>query len=394
MPPISSPAQWPYAARLAFVLISITILVYWMSVLAGIITPLLFSIIFAIALHPLAAYLERKKCSRLLATSITIVLFSVVSVGVIWLLAYQVTDFSAMLPQLVKKANQYFSNLQQWADARFHIPPNRQIKEVQKYAESLANSGGAVVGTALSSTTNILSNLVLMPLYMFFLLYYRTMFKQFFHEVFSQVRKVKVDAVVQKIYDVVHNYLSGLVIVTLIVGTLNSIGLLALGIPSAIFFGFLAAFLLIIPFIGIMIGSILPIIVALVTKDSSMYAVGVAGLFFFIQLLEGNFITPYIVGSKISVNPLAAMLGLLLGSALWGIAGMALALPITAILKVVFDAVEGLKPYGLLLGEPQVVQERSAKSRKVRELEKEVVDTITETTNEVKSFFRKKRTAS
>ena len=393
MPPIPSPAQWPYAARLAFVLISITILVYWMSVLAGIITPLLFSVIFAIALHPLAVYLERKKCSRLTASSITIIVFSVVAVGVMWLLAYQITDFSAMLPQLIKKVNQSFSNLQQWADARFHIPPNRQIKEVQKYADSLANSGGAVVGTALNSTTTMLSNLVLMPLYIFFLLYYRTMFKQFFYGVFSQVKKVKINTLVQKIYEVVHNYLSGLLIVTLIVGTLNSIGLLALGIPSAIFFGFLAALLLIIPYIGIMIGAILPIIVALVTKESSMYAVGVAGLFFFIQLLEGNFITPYIVGSKISVNPLAAILGLLLGGALWGIAGMALALPITAILKVVFDAVEGLKPYGLLLGEPQVVQERSAKSRKVRELEKEVVETITETTNEVKSFFRKKRTA-
>ena len=394
MPPIPSITQWPYAARLAFVLICITILVYWMSVLAGIITPLLFSIIFAMALHPFASYLERRKCSRLTAVSITIILFSVVSVGVMWLLAYQISDFSAMLPQLLKKVNQSFSNLQQWADSRFHIPPNRQIKEVQKYAQGLADSGGTMVGTAVSSTTTMLGNLVLMPLYMFFLLYYRSMFKQFFYEVFSQVKKVKINEVLQKIYGVVHSYLSGLLIVTLIVGTLNSIGLLALGIPSAIFFGFLAALLLIIPYIGIMIGAILPIIVALVTKDSSMYAVGVAGLFFFIQLLEGNFITPYIVGSKISVNPLAAVLGLLLGGALWGIAGMALALPITAILKVIFDAVEGLKPYGRLLGEPQVVEERTAKGRKVRLLEKEVVETITETTNDVKSFFTKKRSAT
>ena len=106
MPPVPSIAQWPYAARLAFVLICITILVYWMSVLAGIITPLLFSIIFAIALYPPAAYLERKKCSRLTAVSITIVLFSLISVGIIWLLAYQITDFSTMWPQLLKKVNQ------------------------------------------------------------------------------------------------------------------------------------------------------------------------------------------------------------------------------------------------------------------------------------------------
>jgi predicted PurR-regulated permease PerM len=254
----------------------------------------------------------------------------------------------------------------------------------------MANSGRALVGTALTTTTNMLTNLSILPVYVFFLLYYRDLFKQFFYKVFKDVKKAKINEVLCKIYDVVHSYLSGLFIVTLIVGTLNSIGLLALGIPSAFFFGFLAASLLILPYIGILVGSILPIVVALVTKDSPMYAVGVAGVFFFIQMLEGNLITPYIVGSKISVNPLAAILGLFLGGSLWGIAGMALALPLTATLKVIFDAVEPLKPYGYLMGEPEVVKERVEKARKVQQMEKEVVETFTETTNDVKFLFKKK----
>ena len=131
-------------------------------------------------------------------------------------------------------------------------------------------------------------------------------------------------SILTKIYEVVHSYLTGLVTVTLIVGTLNTIGLLVLGIDYAVFFGFLAAALLVIPFIGILIGSILPIIIALITKDSPMYAVGVAGVFVFVQFLEGNFITPQIVGSKVSINGLVAIIALLLGSALWGLAGMAL----------------------------------------------------------------------
>ena len=257
----------------------------------------------------------------------------------------------------------------------------------------MADGGGAMIGTALTTTTNMLANLSILPVYVFFLLYYRDLFKQFFYKVFSDVKKTKINEVMGKIYEVVHSYLSGLLIVTLIVGTLNSVGLLALGIPSAFFFGFLAASLLILPYIGILVGSILPIVVALVTKDSPMYAVGVAGVFFFIQMLEGNFITPYIVGSKISVNPLAAILGLFLGGSLWGIAGMALALPLTATLKVIFDAVEPLKPYGYLLGEPAATKERIEKSRKVQRIEKEVVESITETTNDVKSLFKKKRTS-
>ncbi len=390
MPPIPPNFQLPYVARLAFALISITILVYWMSVLGSIVTLLLFSIIFSIALYPLTAWLERKGFHRMVAITISILAFSLVAAGICALLVYQVTDFTKMLPQLIQKINASLNRVQLWAYDRFNIPPSRQLNEIQKYYQNLAESGGSIVGTAVTTTTTMLGNLSILPVYIFFLLYYRDMFRQFFCKVFVSVKKNQVHEIMAKIYEVVHSYLSGLFIVTIIVGTLNSVGLLALGIPSAIFFGFLAAMLLIIPYIGILIGSILPIVVALVTKDSPMYAVGVAGIFFFVQMLEGNVITPYIVGSKISVNPLAAIIALFLGGALWGIAGLALALPLTAIMKVIFDAVDYLKPYGYLMGEPEVSKERAVKSRKVQQIEKDVVETITEKTNEVKSLFKKK----
>lgn len=390
MPPIQE-YTIPYIVRLAFALICVTILVYWMYVLDSIVPLLLFSILFAMAMYPLVEWLERKNIGRVMSITIGILTFTLIGAGVVALMCYQVTDFTEMLPQLLQKVNASLTNLQQWAFDRFKIPPSKQLNELQKYTQNLANSGGAVVGTALTTTTNMLANLSILPVYVFFLLYYRDLFKQFFYKVFKDVKKVKINEVMGKIYDVVHSYLSGLLIVTLIVGVLNSIGLLALGIPSAFFFGFLAASLLIIPYIGILVGAILPIIVALVTKDSPMYAMGVAGIFFFIQMLEGNVITPYIVGSKISVNPLVAILGLFLGSMLWGIAGMALALPLTATLKVIFDAVEPLKPYGYLMGEPEIVKERVEKNRKVQQMEKEVVDTLTETTNDVKFLFKKKR---
>lgn len=390
MPPIQE-YTIPYVIRLAFALICVTILVYWMYVLDSIIPLLLFSILFAMAMYPLVAWLERKNIGRVMSITIGILTFTLIGAGVVTLMCYQVADFTEMLPQLIQKVNASLTNVQQWAFDRFKIPPSKQLNELQKYTQNLANSGGAIVGTALTTTTNMLANLSILPVYVFFLLYYRDLFKHFFYKVFKDVKKVKINEVLGKIYDVVHSYLSGLLIVTLIVGTLNSIGLLALGIPSAFFFGFLAASLLIIPYIGILVGSILPIIVALVTKDSAMYAVGVAGIFFFIQMLEGNIITPYIVGSKISVNPLVAILGLFLGGTLWGIAGMALALPLTATLKVIFDAVEPLKPYGYLMGEPEIVKERVEKTRKVQQMEKKVVDTLTETTNDMKFLFKKKR---
>ena len=396
MPPVPQNIQLPYIARLAFGLICVTIIVYWMHVLGSIVTLLLFSILFSIDMYPLTDWLERKGLGRMLAITISILTFSLVAAGVGMVLGYQVRDFSEMLPQLINKVNASLSKVQLWAYERFKIPPSRQLNELQKYWQNIAEGGGSVVGTAVSTTTTMLGNISILPVYIFFLLYYRDMFKQFFCKVFASTKKAKIHEVLSKIYEVVHSYLSGLLIVTLIVGTLNSVGLLILGIPSAIFFGFLAAILLIIPYIGILIGSILPIVVALVTKDSPMYAVGVAGIFFFVQMLEGNIITPYIVGSKISVNPLAAIVMLFLGGALWGIAGLALALPLTAILKVVFDEVEALKPYGYLLGEPETTnKQRAIQSKKVQKIEQNVVESIAETTKEVKSLFgRKKATKS
>jgi hypothetical protein len=148
-----------------------------------------------------------------------------------------------------------------------------------------------------------------------------------------------------------------LFLVIIIVGILNSIGLLILGVPHAIFFGFLAGFLILIPYIGILIGSLFPALLSIVTMDSPWYAVGVIGVMSFVQFLEGNFITPNIVGSKVSVNPMAAIVALFLGGQLWGLSGLILALPVTAILKVILDTIPSLEPFGFLLGEP--VQKRS-----------------------------------
>ena len=132
-----------------------------------------------------------------------------------------------------------------------------------------------------------------------------------------------------------------------------TVGLLILGVDYAIFFGFFGAVLVLIPYFGISMGSLLPAIYTLVTQDNPVKALGVIGIFLFVQTLEGNFITPYIVGSKVSINPLAAIVVLILWESVWGLPGLILALPMTAIIKVIFDAAPALKPYGFLIGEAE-----------------------------------------
>jgi len=383
--------RFPFIIKFAFSLISVTILVYWLVVLQDILVPFYVAVILAMALFPISNWLEKIGLGRVAGVTIALLLFLVISAGVIWLASTQIASFTEMFPQLEKRFTDLFLQCQRWTEQHFHVGRKIQNDKLRQYATGMLSSGGVVFTSALSMTGNMLGNLSLIPIYMFFLLYYRDFFKLFFYKVFKNASKYAIDTVLTKIYEVVHSYLKGLITVTFIVGSLNTVGLLALGIDYAIFFGFLAAALLIIPFIGILIGSILPIIIALITKDSPMYAVGVAGVFIFVQFLEGNFITPQVVGSKISINGLVAIVALLLGSALWGIAGMALSLPTVAILKVLFDSITDLKPFGFLLGEPDHNRIMEEKKKKMREFVPELVETINETTEDVKSLVKGKK---
>ncbi|RFS13444.1 AI-2E family transporter [Emticicia sp. C21] len=381
------PERLPFNVKLPLALLSITIVVFWLSILESVLVPFIISIILSILLFPLCDWFEKRKVGRVLAITITLILFTVLIGVIVYLASTQIAGFSEMIPQLLDKLEKAYNNLLKWTSEKFDLSTETQTNQVNTYANQLLARGGTVVGTALTTTSNMLGNLTIMPVYMFFLLLYRDFFREFFYKVFKNVEKEKVDEVLGKIYDVIHSYLSGVIIVTIIIGTLNTISLLLLGIDYAIFFGFLASVLLIIPYIGILIGSLLPIIIALVTKDSPMYAVGVAASFFAIQMLEGNFITPNIVGSKISINPLAAILGLLMGAILWGLAGMALCLPCIAIIKVIFDSVPNLQPYGFLMGEPAISRDNTEeKKKRANKIEKEIVDTISGT----KAFFKKK----
>ena len=377
----------PFSGQLAFILISITVIIYWLMVLQDILVPVFISIILSMAIFPICNWLENKGLGRIWAVIITLILFSTVASGIIWLASSQIANFGEMLPQLEKRFAVWSDQLQRLGESIFHVGKKAQIAQLRKYGTGMLSSGGTFFTTALSTTGNLLGNLLLIPIYMFFFLYYRDFFKIFFYKVFVNVNRKKVESVLTKIYEVIHSYLTGLITVTIIVGGLNTIGLIILGIDYAVFFGFLAALLLVIPFVGILIGSILPIIIALITKDSPMYAVGVAGVFIFVQFLEGNFITPQIVGSKVSINGLVAIIALLLGSALWGIAGMALSLPTIAILKVVFDAVPDLKPYGYILGEPDHERIQLERKRMMQDFVPSLMDSIAETTEDVRSII-------
>lgn len=346
---IDKPRQLDHIYKLMVIIaLSITGIVLMKSI----IIPLAFAALFAIVLNPFAHRIEQKT-GRILAITIVLVTSLTVLGLVIWLIVGQLTSLAASLPGIEEKFFSWVMSASSFFDNTFGISTDEQTVMLSDGIKSLS----AYMGEVVLSTSYLVYFFVQVPIYIFLFILYREKFKEFFLAFTSDGElKWKKD-----IDGVVRGYISGLTIVVLIAGTLNSIGLLALGIQHAIFFGFLSGALTLIPYVGITIGATLPAMLALITKDSVWYAVGVVAVHGVVQFLEGNFITPKITGSKISINAFAAILALLIGNLLLGIAGMILAVPAVGILKILMANSTSLKPFVILLEDkPSVTAEQTA----------------------------------
>ena len=140
-----------------------------------------------------------------------------------------------------------------------------------------------------------------------------------------------------------------MILVYLFVGVLNSLGLLALGIRHAILFGFITAIMTIIPYIGIFVSALLPISMAIITKDSIWYPLGVIGVFAFVQYLEANLIFPKVVAAELNISTWATLVAIIAGGIIWGISGMILFVPFVGLLKIITDMVPEWDGLNLLL---------------------------------------------
>ncbi|UYZ64151.1 AI-2E family transporter [Hymenobacter weizhouensis] len=337
--------------QFAFFMVGAVLLVYSLRVLDDILLPLLFSALFTLLLLPLCRWLEQKGVPRVLAITVCLLVLLLIIAGIILAFGSQLTNFKDELPKLQTKLIEFFEQGQRWAHDRFGYQPMSLEELKDSTVNALKKSGGTFLGTTLNTTTATLSNLAQVLIYIFCLLLYRDHLRQFMFRFVNPEKRTAVLHTVDNIQTVVQAYISGLVKVIVIVAVLNAIGLLALGVKFAVFFAIFASVLAIIPYIGIMLGAALPTIVTLVETGSVVQAALVVGVFVIVQFLEGNFITPMITGTSVSINPLAAILALILGAELWGTPGMILSIPLVAVIKVVLDANKTTEPWGFLLGD-------------------------------------------
>jgi predicted PurR-regulated permease PerM len=343
----------PYIIRLAATLVSITLIVLALYHLKLVVVPLLFSIIFAVMLLPFCLRLEKWGFSKGIAAFTTVLATTIILGLLAYVLFTQISSFTEQIPQLTNKINAMIDDLKNFAAHKLSMKKSVVANKIQEQLALLQSSSNFVSANSLQTLSRILIDIFLVPLYIFFLIYYRHFFIEFFYKIFFDADKVLIDDTVLKIGVVIKGYLFGQFLDIVIIGVANSVALYFIGIGYAIILGFIISILCIIPYLGMIVGSLVAVLVALVTTNSGWQPFTAFIVLWIIHIIDSNLVSPIVIGSRISINPLVAIFVLFLFGELWGLPGLFLALPLTAILKVIFEAVPGLKSYAFLLGSPE-----------------------------------------
>ena len=317
----------------------------------SIIVPLIFAMIIAIVLQPVVDFFVRIKINRVVAIALALFLTVMIIAAFAALVIWQGSRFAESWPTLADKFNELLNQTITAASGYFDIDAQKIHAWISKAQGEIINTSTAAIGQTLVILSSGLVVLFLLPVYVFLILFYQPILLEFIHRCFDPTDQGQVSKIVTRIKTVIQSYIIGLVIEAVMVATLDAVVLLILGIDYALLIGIIGGLLNIIPYVGGLVAVALPIMVALVTKSSHWYVLYVLVGYYFIQLVDNNYIVPKIVASKVKINALFAIIVVIAGNALWGIPGMFLSLPLLAIVKVICDHIEPAKPWGFLLGD-------------------------------------------
>jgi predicted PurR-regulated permease PerM len=338
--------KYPFYLKATVILFGMVLLCYILLNLRDILVPLAFALVLSVLLNPLTKFLERHRIPRVMAIAISIIIAMVLIAGVTYFLFMEIKSFSTEWPLFKQKFGLLFNKLQHFARTDFGINTKKQ----NEYISEAETSMKPVLATAMGTVFGGISVAFLLPVYTFLFLFYKKLILNFLFEIFAEANEKEVSVVLSQTKGAIQNYMFGLLLEALIVATLNSLALLILGVPYAILLGVLGALLNILPFIGGILAVLFPILVATATKDGFSTQFWVIISYMLIQFVDNHFLVPYIVASKVKINALVSIVIVLMGGALWGISGMFLSIPVLGVLKIIFDRMPEMKPWGMLIG--------------------------------------------
>lgn len=326
--------------------------------------PLSLAILISFVLYPAVNWMERRGTGRMASILIGVFVLMLVLLGLVFLLISQFLDFLQELPLIREKFAEALKQLSRLLAESYGISSEQQSNWLSELVNQSASGILSLLRRAVMTSATSVVLLLLVPVYAVLILFYRHQWMKVLYRLFPNTEREEIGEVMSLSIATYYNFIKGMAVVYLIVGILNSIGLLILGIPHAILFGFIASVLTFIPYIGIMIGSLLPITMAWITYDSVWGPLGVIGVFGFVQYLEANLIFPWAVSQRLHVNTLVTLVTVFLGGIIWGMAGLILFVPFLGIVKIIADHNPKLRTLSMMLGKDKSIEKKQDNENK------------------------------
>lgn len=368
----------PFYNKLAAVLFSLIAIGFLVIEGKELLSPLLFSCMFSILLLPLASWLQVKcKLPKSAAAMIAVLLLVAGIWSVLYLVGAQISDLSSDWPLFKQQLVTSADDLQHWISQKFHLTRNNQLNYVKTATTKIMDSGTEVVGATLLSLSSVLLFLVFTFIYTFLFLVYRGLIMKFFVAVFLEENAATVYEVIEEVQYIIRKYIIGLLLEMSIVTTVVATAFSIMGINYAILLGIITGLFNLVPYIGIFTALVLSSLITFATAAAAGKVIWVIVTLIVVHLLDSNLLLPLIVGSKVKINAMITVIGVIIGEMMWGIPGMFLSIPVIAVMKIVFDRVDSLKPWGILLGEEVSIK----KVMKVRKQAKVSTGQITKEEN-------------
>ena len=337
--------------NLAAILICTMAIVYILIKGEDIFIPLMFALLFSILLLPLCKWIEKRlKFGKGAAAGVAVILFIAGISLIFYVVGSQISNLSQDWPQFQTQLQTSLVNLQHWIAATFHYNIEKQKTYINSATSKVLSGGTSMIGSTLLSVSSIILFTVLTLIYTFFILLYRTALLKFLVALVNERNSLIVTDVVSSIQIVIRKYILGLLLEMLIVAALCWISFGILGIKYFILLGLITALFNIVPYIGIFTALLLSALITFATTGVSTHLLLVVITIVLVHLIDSNILLPFIVGSKVSINALITVIGVITGEMIWGLPGMFLSVPVIAMLKIICDRVDSLKPWAILLG--------------------------------------------
>lgn len=349
--------NFPLTVKRSIELLGLIALVTVMVVAKDIIMPMLMAFFISIMLLPVYRFLKKKKVPETLSIVLPILSVALFVALVVWFFSNQIGMLVKDFPQIKANVTQHINSLSDWVSRITHYNDKQQRAFIQDKSDDLMNMGTSIAGGAAVTLSGVFVFIGLLPIYIYLMLFYKDILLRFIFMWFQTDDHPKVKDAIYETESIIKSYLIGLLIqITYMTVLLGGI-LMLIGIKHALLIGVIFAILNLIPYVGALIGNLIGVLLTLTSSQELWPVITVLGVIAFVQFLDNNILMPRIVGSKVKINALFAILGVFIGGSIAGVSGMFLALPIVAVLKIIFDRTNSFKQWGVLLGD-----ERPAKS--------------------------------